>query len=134
MLSCLKKLMKNKSSNFTTVKIKAISNRSKSLPTWIGFFDLIKTFYIYLNQNEYDHEPTLQSHQERTGIQMKYRNVGNTGLKVSEIGLGSWLTYGTAAEKKAADTCIAKARPVNTNLANMLLPEHVVQTTPSTKS
>lgn len=40
---------------------------------------------------------------------MKYRNVGRSGLKVSEIGLGSWLTYGTAAEQKAADACIAKA-------------------------
>ncbi|MDF2646224.1 MAG: voltage-gated potassium channel [Paenibacillus sp.] len=40
---------------------------------------------------------------------MKYRNVGNSGLKVSEISLGSWLTYGTAAEQKAADACIAKA-------------------------
>lgn len=40
---------------------------------------------------------------------MKYRRLGNTGLKVSEIGLGSWLTYGTAAEQKAADECIAAA-------------------------
>jgi aryl-alcohol dehydrogenase-like predicted oxidoreductase len=34
---------------------------------------------------------------------MKYRKLGNTGLKVSEIGLGRWLTYGTAAEQKAAE-------------------------------
>jgi voltage-dependent potassium channel beta subunit len=40
---------------------------------------------------------------------MKYRRVGNSGLKVSEIGLGSWLTYGTAAEQEAADACIRKA-------------------------
>lgn len=40
---------------------------------------------------------------------MKYRRVGASGLKVSEIGLGSWLTYGTAAEQKAADACIHKA-------------------------
>ncbi|MCM3781789.1 aldo/keto reductase family protein [Neobacillus mesonae] len=40
---------------------------------------------------------------------MKYRRVGSSGIKVSEIGLGSWLTYGTAAEQKAADTCIDKA-------------------------
>ncbi|KTD84602.1 aldo/keto reductase family protein [Paenibacillus etheri] len=40
---------------------------------------------------------------------MKYRRLGNSGLKVSEIGLGSWLTYGTAAEQKAADACISKA-------------------------
>ncbi|WP_017812980.1 aldo/keto reductase family protein [Paenibacillus shenyangensis] len=40
---------------------------------------------------------------------MKYRNLGNTGLKVSEIALGSWLTYGTAAEQQAADQCIRTA-------------------------
>ncbi|MBB3110161.1 aryl-alcohol dehydrogenase-like predicted oxidoreductase [Paenibacillus phyllosphaerae] len=40
---------------------------------------------------------------------MKYRRLGGTGLKVSEIGLGSWLTYGTAAEQKAADACVAQA-------------------------
>ncbi|MFD0672456.1 aldo/keto reductase family protein [Cohnella sp. GCM10027633] len=40
---------------------------------------------------------------------MQYRRVGNSGLKVSEIGLGSWLTYGTAAEKEAADACIRSA-------------------------
>jgi voltage-dependent potassium channel beta subunit len=40
---------------------------------------------------------------------MRYRNVGNSGLKVSEIGLGSWLTYGTAAEQEAADACIRTA-------------------------
>ncbi|RTE09379.1 aldo/keto reductase family protein [Paenibacillus whitsoniae] len=40
---------------------------------------------------------------------MKYRNLGRSGLKVSEISLGSWLTYGTAAEQKAADACVAKA-------------------------
>ncbi|KYG27737.1 aldo/keto reductase family protein [Alkalihalobacillus trypoxylicola] len=40
---------------------------------------------------------------------MKYRRVGNSGIKVSEIGLGSWLTYGTASEQAAADACISTA-------------------------
>lgn len=37
---------------------------------------------------------------------MKYRNVGNSGLKVSEIALGSWMTdlNGSAKAKIAADT------------------------------
>ncbi len=34
---------------------------------------------------------------------MKYRRMGKSGLKISEISLGAWLTYGgTVAEKKAA--------------------------------
>ena len=33
---------------------------------------------------------------------MLYRKLGNTGLKVSEISLGSWLTYGNAVEKDTA--------------------------------
>jgi voltage-dependent potassium channel beta subunit len=40
---------------------------------------------------------------------MKYRRVGTSGIKVSEISLGSWLTYGTAAEQEAADACVHKA-------------------------
>jgi Predicted oxidoreductases (related to aryl-alcohol dehydrogenases) len=40
---------------------------------------------------------------------LKYRRVGNSGIKVSEIGLGSWLTYGTAYEQQAADECIRTA-------------------------
>lgn len=37
---------------------------------------------------------------------MKYRNVGNSGLKVSEIALGSWMTdlNGNSKAKIAADT------------------------------
>jgi voltage-dependent potassium channel beta subunit len=46
---------------------------------------------------------------------MKYRNTGASGLKISEIGLGSWLTYGTAAEQEAADACIAKAFELGIN-------------------
>ncbi|ANY69779.1 voltage-gated potassium channel [Paenibacillus sp. BIHB 4019] len=40
---------------------------------------------------------------------MKYRRIGSSGIKVSEIGLGSWLTYGTATEQQAADACIQQA-------------------------
>lgn len=33
---------------------------------------------------------------------MKYRKIGKSGLKVSEISLGSWLTYGDKVDKKTA--------------------------------
>ncbi|MBM7692056.1 voltage-dependent potassium channel beta subunit [Peribacillus deserti] len=40
---------------------------------------------------------------------MQYRRLGRSGLKVSEIGLGSWLTYGTAVEEDKSAACIHKA-------------------------
>ncbi|MHA1111242.1 MAG: aldo/keto reductase family protein [Promethearchaeota archaeon] len=40
---------------------------------------------------------------------MKYRRVGKSGLRVSEISLGSWLTYGGSVEKETAKKCIATA-------------------------
>ncbi|KAA3658405.1 MAG: aldo/keto reductase [Calditrichaeota bacterium] len=40
---------------------------------------------------------------------MLYRNLGQTGLKLSEISLGSWLTYGNSIEKKQAQNCIKTA-------------------------
>ncbi|NHJ46841.1 MAG: aldo/keto reductase [Asgard group archaeon] len=40
---------------------------------------------------------------------MKYRKVGKSGLKVSEISLGSWLTYGGTVEKEAAKKCLTTA-------------------------
>lgn len=40
---------------------------------------------------------------------MKYRRLGRSGIQVSEIALGSWLTYGTATEKDTAVACIREA-------------------------
>jgi voltage-dependent potassium channel beta subunit len=47
--------------------------------------------------------------------QMKYRNLGRSGLKISEIGLGSWLTYGGTVEDQTAETCIDKAYELGIN-------------------
>ena len=47
---------------------------------------------------------------------MEYRRVGNSGLKVSEIGLGSWLTYGDSMEKKDAEAVIDRAYELGVNL------------------
>ncbi|MFW9923036.1 MAG: aldo/keto reductase family protein [Candidatus Thorarchaeota archaeon] len=40
---------------------------------------------------------------------MKYRRVGKSGLKISEIALGSWLTYGGTVENEIAKKCMATA-------------------------
>ncbi|MGD9396525.1 MAG: aldo/keto reductase family protein [Candidatus Thorarchaeota archaeon] len=40
---------------------------------------------------------------------MRYRKVGKSGLKVSEISLGSWLTYGGSVENEMAKKCMATA-------------------------
>lgn len=40
---------------------------------------------------------------------MQYRELGDSGIKVSEICLGSWLTFGVGVEADAAKACIARA-------------------------
>ncbi len=46
---------------------------------------------------------------------MHYRRLGNSGLKVSEICLGSWLTYGNATENETAEKCIDRAYELGVN-------------------
>jgi voltage-dependent potassium channel beta subunit len=46
---------------------------------------------------------------------MKYRRLGNSGLKVSEISLGSWLTYGKTVEDNTAEKTIHKAYELGIN-------------------
>jgi aryl-alcohol dehydrogenase-like predicted oxidoreductase len=52
---------------------------------------------------------------ERGAKRMKYRKLGRTGLKVSEISLDSWLTYGNSIEKEAAIRTIDKAYELGIN-------------------
>ncbi|MEE8464019.1 MAG: aldo/keto reductase family protein [Gammaproteobacteria bacterium] len=40
---------------------------------------------------------------------MRYRKLGNSDLEVSEIALGSWLTYGVGVESERANNCLAAA-------------------------
>jgi 1-deoxyxylulose-5-phosphate synthase len=46
---------------------------------------------------------------------MKYRQLGNSDLNVSEVILGSWLTYGGGVERQQAEACVYKAFEVGIN-------------------
>ncbi|MCK9524718.1 MAG: aldo/keto reductase family protein [Limnochordia bacterium] len=46
---------------------------------------------------------------------MKYRRLGRSGLKVSEISLGSWLTYGSSVEDDTAARTIRRAYELGIN-------------------
>lgn len=46
---------------------------------------------------------------------MKFRQLGDSDLTVSEIALGSWLTYGGGVERQQAEACVHKAFDVGIN-------------------
>ncbi|HYW08438.1 MAG TPA: aldo/keto reductase family protein [Longimicrobium sp.] len=47
---------------------------------------------------------------------MEYRALGRSGLRVSEISLGSWLTYGRAVDDDTTRACILRAYELGINL------------------
>jgi aryl-alcohol dehydrogenase-like predicted oxidoreductase len=47
---------------------------------------------------------------------MNYRTLGASDLSVSEIALGSWLTYGGGVERAAAEACVRTALDAGINL------------------
>jgi aryl-alcohol dehydrogenase-like predicted oxidoreductase len=49
---------------------------------------------------------------------MKYRRLGASDLEVSEISLGSWLTYGVGVAADAARACLDKAFDVGINFVD----------------
>jgi 1-deoxyxylulose-5-phosphate synthase len=46
---------------------------------------------------------------------MRYRRLGNSDLNVSEISLGSWLTYGVGVERDKAAACVERAFDLGIN-------------------
>jgi aryl-alcohol dehydrogenase-like predicted oxidoreductase len=46
---------------------------------------------------------------------MQYRQLGSSALRVSEISLGSWLTYGVGVERERALACVHRARALGIN-------------------
>src|ERR687884_1254002 len=58
--------------------------------------------------------PSAPSRRVRTGGHarasgVRYRRLGSSDLQVSEISLGSWLTYGGGVAREQAEACVAKA-------------------------
>jgi aryl-alcohol dehydrogenase-like predicted oxidoreductase len=47
---------------------------------------------------------------------MRYRQLGDSDLHVSEVSLGSWLTYGVGVERDAAEACVRRALDEGINL------------------
>ena len=47
---------------------------------------------------------------------MRYRQIGASALKVSEISLGSWLTYGVGVERARSIACVRRALDLGINL------------------
>lgn len=46
---------------------------------------------------------------------MNFRRLGGSGLKVSEISLGSWLTYGGYVERENASKAVQTAYELGVN-------------------
>lgn len=58
-------------------------------------------------------DPTRRS---GTLSRMQYRNLGRSGLSVSEVSLGSWLTFGSSVDRKATRDLVHKAYDLGINL------------------
>lgn len=50
---------------------------------------------------------------------MNYRNVGSSGLKISEISIGGWLTYGGTVDKKHTEPIIKAALEAGINFIDL---------------
>jgi len=48
-------------------------------------------------------------------VAVEYRRLGGSGVKVSEISLGSWLTYGGSVAEEQATACINRAYEIGIN-------------------
>ena len=49
------------------------------------------------------------------GYESKYRRLGNSGLKLSELSFGSWVTYGNQLDEDTARECMAAAHDAGVN-------------------
>ncbi len=49
---------------------------------------------------------------------MRYRQLGNSELQVSEIALGSWLTYGVTVDRRRTSACLKRAFELGINFVD----------------
>src|ERR1700733_9531405 len=58
----------------------------------------------------------LRGHQRsERGLRMLYRRLGRSGLQVSALGFGSWVTFGAQIGPEAAIECLSEARGAGVN-------------------
>jgi 1-deoxyxylulose-5-phosphate synthase len=57
----------------------------------------------------------LPQAREQQGESMKYRKLGSSDLSVSEISLGSWLTFGVGVQRERAVACVNRAFDLGIN-------------------
>ena len=50
-----------------------------------------------------------------TATDMEYRHLGRTGLKVSSLSIGSWVTYGGTSEEETSLACMTRALELGCN-------------------
>jgi 1-deoxyxylulose-5-phosphate synthase len=63
-------------------------------------------------RSTYNKEPATDRQDDAI---MKYRKLGSSDLSVSEISLGSWLTYGVGVERDRAVACVNRAFELGIN-------------------
>jgi voltage-dependent potassium channel beta subunit len=64
--------------------------------------------------HERDFSPTIRS-LDLGELSMQYRRLGRSGLQVSQLSLGSWVTYGSQVDQGAAIETMSAARDVGVN-------------------
>jgi len=55
------------------------------------------------------HPPAQTANGRRYVLSMDFRHLGRSGLKISEIAYGNWLTHGSQVEEDAATACVHAA-------------------------
>jgi len=71
-------------------------------------FPYMGTYEVVVEEN---HSPADVGNSPRApyGADMEYRRLGSTGMYVSEISYGNWITHGSQVETEAAIKCVREA-------------------------